>query len=59
MYTEAQKVRTQKSQVKAMLTVHFDAKGIIHHEFVPQKQTVSGKCHKEAIKEIGRCSSLR
>jgi hypothetical protein len=32
-----QKVRIQKSRVKTMLTEFFDAKGIIHHEFVPEK----------------------
>jgi hypothetical protein len=26
-----------------MLTAFFGAKGIIHHEFVPEKQTVNGK----------------
>jgi hypothetical protein len=32
---KAQKVRTQKSWVKTMLTAFFSAEGIIHHEFVP------------------------
>jgi hypothetical protein len=36
-YIEAQKVRMQKSRVKKMLTEFFYAKGIIHHEFVPEK----------------------
>jgi hypothetical protein len=30
----------QKSLVTRMLTEFFNAKGIIHHEFVPEKQTV-------------------
>jgi hypothetical protein len=30
----------------------FDGKGIIHHEFVPEKQTVNGKFYKEAIKRL-------
>jgi hypothetical protein len=33
-----------------MLTAFFYAKGIIHHEFVPEKQTVNGKFDKEVIK---------
>jgi hypothetical protein len=33
-HIEAQKVTMQKSQVKTMWTAFFDAKGIIHHEFV-------------------------
>jgi hypothetical protein len=32
-----QKVRMQKSRVTTMLTAFFYAKGIIHHEFVPEK----------------------
>jgi hypothetical protein len=30
----------------------FDAKVIIHHEFVPEKQTVNGKFYKEVIKRL-------
>jgi histone-lysine N-methyltransferase SETMAR len=30
----------------------FDAKGIIHHEFVLEKQTVKGKFYKEMIKRL-------
>jgi hypothetical protein len=35
-----------------MLTAFFYAKGIIHHYFVPEKQTVNGKFYKEAIKRL-------
>jgi hypothetical protein len=42
----------QKSWVKTLLTAFFYAKGIIHHEFVPQKQTVNGKFYKEVIKGL-------
>jgi histone-lysine N-methyltransferase SETMAR len=48
--TEAQKVRRQKSRVKTMLTLLFCSKGIIHHKFVPEKQTANGKFYKEVIK---------
>jgi hypothetical protein len=34
---KAQKVRMQKSRVNTMLTAFFDAKAIIHHEFLPEK----------------------
>jgi hypothetical protein len=47
---KGKKVRMQKSEVKTVLTVFFYAKGIIHHEFVPEKQAVNGKCYKEVIK---------
>jgi len=36
------KVRLQKSKVKTMLVCFYDSKGIIHHEFVPEGQTVTG-----------------
>jgi hypothetical protein len=33
-----------------MLTAFFDAEGIVHQEFVPEKQTVNGNFYKEVIK---------
>jgi hypothetical protein len=42
----------QKPWVKTMLTAFFNAEDIIHHEFVPEKQTVNGKFYKEAIKRL-------
>jgi hypothetical protein len=42
-----QKAIVQKLRVKITLTAIFDAKGIIHHEFVPEKQTVKDKFYKE------------
>jgi hypothetical protein len=33
----------QKSRVKKVLTAFLDAKGIIRHEFVPERQMVNGK----------------
>jgi hypothetical protein len=35
-----------------MLTAYFNANGIMHHEFVPEKQTVNGKFYKEVIKRF-------
>jgi hypothetical protein len=49
---KAQKMRMQKSKVKTMLTAIFYAKGIIHHEFVLEKQTVNSKFYKEVIKRL-------
>lgn len=37
------KSRLQQSRVKTLLTVFFDSKGIIHQEFTPQGQTVTGQ----------------
>jgi hypothetical protein len=49
---KVQKVRMQKSRVKTLLTAFFYAKGIIHHEFLPEKQIVNGKFNKEVIKRL-------
>jgi hypothetical protein len=49
---KAQKVRMQKSRVKTMLTAFFGAEGIIHHKFVPEKQTVNSKFYKVVIKRL-------
>jgi hypothetical protein len=49
---KAQKVRMQKSRVKAMLIAFFCAKSIIHHEFVLEKRTVNGKFYKEVSKRL-------
>jgi hypothetical protein len=49
---KTQKVGMQKSWMKTMLTAYFDVKGIIHHEFVPEKQIVNGKCYREVIKRL-------
>jgi hypothetical protein len=42
----------QNSRVKTMLPAFSYAKGIIHHEFVPEKQAANGKFYKEVIKEL-------
>jgi hypothetical protein len=49
---KAQKIGMQKSRVKIMLTAFLDAKGVIHHEFVPQKQTVNGRLYKKLIERM-------
>jgi hypothetical protein len=48
----------QKLRVKTVLTAFLDAKGIIHHEFLLEKQTVNGKFYKDLIKKIDCWSSL-
>jgi len=37
------KLRFQKSRVKKMLIVFFEAEGVIHREFVPQGQKVNAE----------------
>jgi hypothetical protein len=48
----AQKVRMQKPLVKTTLTVFFNAKDIIHHEYVQEKQTQNGKFYKALSKRL-------
>jgi hypothetical protein len=43
VFKESQKMRIQKSRVKTVLTAFFGAKCIIHHEFVPENQSINGK----------------
>jgi hypothetical protein len=52
VFKEAQKMGMQKSRVETRLTAFFYAKGIIHHKFVPEKQTVNGKLYEEAIMRL-------
>jgi hypothetical protein len=49
-FEEAQEVRMKKSRVKTMLTEFSYAKSIIHHESVPERQTVNDNFYKEVIK---------
>ena len=39
----------QRSQVKVMLITFFDHQGMVHHEFVPQGQTVNQHFYKEVL----------
>ena len=41
--------KSQKSKVKTMLVCFYDRKGIIHHEFVPEGQTVNGSLEKYKV----------
>jgi hypothetical protein len=38
---ERKKVRQVRSNVKTMLIAFFDAEGLVHHEFLPQCQTMN------------------
>lgn len=46
------KARMSKSRMKSMLIVFFDAKGIVHHEFVPTGQTVNAQFYKEVLQRL-------
>ena len=46
------KARMQRSQVKDMLITFFDHHGLVHHEFVPQGQTVNQLFYKEVLTRL-------
>ena len=48
------KARMSKSKVKTMLIVFFDAKGIVHKEFVPQGQTVNAAYYVDVLEKLRR-----
>ena len=47
-----QKAHMQRSQVKVMLITFFDHQGMVHHEFVPQGQTVNQHFYKEVLTRL-------
>lgn len=46
------KAKMSKSQLKAMLIVFSDIKGIIHREYVPTDQTVTGKFYAGVLERF-------
>lgn len=46
------KVRATKSKVKTMLIAFFDSRGIVHKEFVPTGQTVTGTFYVEVLTRL-------
>ena len=49
---KGKKVRLQKSKVKTMLVCFYDSKGIIHHEFVPEGQTVTESFYLRVLERL-------
>ena len=50
--TKRQKIRLQKSKVKTMLVCFYDSKGIIHHESVPEGQTLNGSFYLSVLERL-------
>ena len=46
------KVPLQKSKVKTMLLCFYDSRGIIHHKFVPEGQTVTGIFYLSVLRRL-------
>jgi hypothetical protein len=38
--------------VKVLLTVFFDYRGIVHHSYAPEGQTVNKECYLELIRHL-------
>ncbi len=47
-------IRQQKSKVKTVLIANFDAKGLLHHEFIPPGQTVTSTVYLVVTKCLMR-----
>ena len=46
------KARQVRSKTKVMLTVFFDCRGIVHHEFAPENQTVTKEYYREVLRRL-------
>lgn len=46
------KARQVRSKVKVMLTVFFDYRGVVHHEYAPEGQTVNKEYYCEVLRRL-------
>ncbi|UYV72891.1 hypothetical protein LAZ67_10001103 [Cordylochernes scorpioides] len=46
------KARQVRSNVKVLLTVFFDCRGVVHHEFLPQGRTVNKEYYLQVIRNL-------
>ena len=51
-HQKAKKVRLQKSKVKTMLVCFYNSMGIIHHEFDPEGQSVTGSFYLRVLEYL-------
>jgi len=49
---KGKKVHLQKPKVKTMVACFYDSKGIIHHEFVPEGQNVTGSFYLSVLERL-------
>ncbi len=45
----SEKFRFQKSSVKTMLILFFDSKSVVHHEYIPEGQTVNATFYVQVL----------
>ena len=46
------KARQVRSNVKVMLTCFFDSRGIVHHEYAPEGQTINKEYYLEILRRL-------
>ncbi|XP_070395471.1 histone-lysine N-methyltransferase SETMAR-like [Dermacentor albipictus] len=46
------KARQVCSNVKVMLSAFFDSRGVVHHEFAPQGQTITTECYRDVLRRL-------
>lgn len=49
---KVQKTRQAPSKIKAMLIAFYDSKGLVHYEFLPSGQTVTGAFYLEVLRRL-------
>ncbi|UYV84061.1 hypothetical protein LAZ67_X001029 [Cordylochernes scorpioides] len=50
--TKTEKTRQVRSNVKVLLTVFFDFRGVVHHEFLPQGRTVNKEYYLQVMRNL-------
>ncbi|UYV80725.1 hypothetical protein LAZ67_19001545 [Cordylochernes scorpioides] len=51
------KARQVRSNVKVLLTIFFDCRGVVHHEFLPQGRTVNKEYYLQVMRNL--CEAIR
>jgi histone-lysine N-methyltransferase SETMAR len=46
------KARQVRSNVKVMLTAFFDSRGVVHHEYAPQGQTINKEYYRDVLRRL-------
>lgn len=46
------KARRSRSNIKVMLTVFFDHRGIVHHEYAPRGTTINKESYRETLRRL-------
>ena len=51
-FLRPKKARQVRSKIKALLTVFFDASGVVHHEYLPEGSIVNQTYYNEVLKRL-------